>query len=119
MRGVSAATPSRQTVARCSRGLAAAERRPLAYAEQALLIERRLLQPSELEALSGLGDDRVVALAALAHEVRLAWSGATVEVEGILPAKTGGCPEDCHFWSQSSRFDSPVKATAFSTTTRS
>src|SRR5579875_4168959 len=37
----------------------------------------------------------------------------TVEVEGILSAKTGGCPEDCHFCSQSSRFDSPVKATPF------
>jgi biotin synthase len=50
-------------------------------------------------------------LAALAHEVRLAWCGPEVEVEGILSAKTGGCPEDCHFCSQSSRFDTPVKAT--------
>jgi biotin synthase len=33
-----------------------------------------------------------------------------VEIEGILSAKTGGCPEDCHFCSQSSRFESPVKA---------
>jgi biotin synthase len=32
-------------------------------------------------------------------------------VEGILSAKTGGCPEDCHFCSQSARFESPVKAT--------
>ena len=52
-------------------------------------------------------------LASLAHEVRLAWCGPTVEVEGILSAKTGGCPEDCHFCSQSSRFDTPVKATPF------
>jgi len=91
----------------------AAERRLLADAETALLDERRPLLPSELEALSRLGDDRVVALAALAHQVRLAWIGPTVEVEGILSAKTGGCPEDCHFCSQSSRFDSPVKATPF------
>jgi biotin synthase len=40
----------------------------------------------------------------------VAWCGDTVEVEGILSAKTGGCPEDCHFCSQSSRFESPVKA---------
>jgi biotin synthase len=79
----------------------------------ALLDERRQLEPSELEALSKVADDRVVALASLAHAVRLAWSGPTVEVEGILSAKTGGCPEDCHFCSQSSRFDSPVKATPF------
>ncbi len=45
--------------------------------------------------------------------MRLAWCGPTVEIEGILSARTGGCPEDCHFCSQSSRFDSPVKATPF------
>ena len=49
----------------------------------------------------------------LAHQVRLAWCGPEVEIEGILSAKTGGCPEDCHFCSQSSRFDTPVKATPF------
>ena len=58
-------------------------------------------------------DASVPALAALAHEVRLAWCGPQVEVEGILSAKTGGCPEDCHFCSQSSAFDTPVKATPF------
>jgi biotin synthase len=52
-------------------------------------------------------------VAALAHEVRLEWCGETVEVEGILSAKTGGCPEDCHFCAQSSRFDTPVLATPF------
>ncbi len=60
-----------------------------------------------------LPDRWVTSLAALAHQVRLVWCGPEVEVEGILSAKTGGCPEDCHFCSQSSRFDSPVKATPF------
>jgi biotin synthase len=55
----------------------------------------------------------VTSLAALAHQVRLDWCGPTVEVEGILSARTGGCPEDCHFCAQSARFDSPVKATPF------
>jgi biotin synthase len=58
-------------------------------------------------------DASVPSLAALAHEVRLAWCGPEVEVEGILSAKTGGCPEDCHFCSQSAAFDTPVKATPF------
>ena len=58
-------------------------------------------------------DALVPSLAALAHEVRLAWCGDTVEIEGILSAKTGGCPEDCHFCAQSSRFDTPVLATPF------
>jgi biotin synthase len=43
----------------------------------------------------------------------LSWCGPTVEVEGILSAKTGGCPEDCQFCSQSSRYDSPVRAVPF------
>ena len=58
-------------------------------------------------------DAAVPSLAALAHEVRLAWCGPTVELEGIVSAKTGGCPEDCHFCSQSARFATPVKAMPF------
>ena len=90
-----------------------ADRAALAAAERALLDERRTLDGVELAALAALDDGAVVGLAALAHQVRLTWCGPTVEVEGILSAKTGGCPEDCHFCSQSSRFDSPVKALAF------
>jgi biotin synthase len=82
-------------------------------AEAALVDERRLLSVGELSALAAVPDEAVPALAAAAHEVRLAWCGPTVEVEGILSAKTGGCPEDCHFCSQSSAFDSTVKATPF------
>jgi biotin synthase len=82
-------------------------------ARDALLEERRQLTLDELTALAALPDDDVPALAALAHEVRLVWCGDTVEVEGILSAKTGGCPEDCHFCSQSAKFESPVLATPF------
>ena len=91
----------------------ATARARLGAAETALLDERRLLSPSELTGLAELPDQWVTSLAALAHQVRLTWCGPEVEVEGILSAKTGGCPEDCHFCSQSSRFDTPVKATPF------
>jgi biotin synthase len=40
----------------------------------------------------------------------MCWCGPEVEVEGIISVKTGGCPEDCHFCSQSGRFDTPVRA---------
>ena len=90
-----------------------AERSVIAGAERALLDERRLLTADELMGLASLPDGAVMNLAALAHQVRLAWCGPEVEIEGILSAKTGGCPEDCHFCSQSSRFDTPVKATPF------
>jgi biotin synthase len=79
-------------------------------ARRALIDVRRQLTLDELAALAALPDEDVPALADAAHAVRLAWCGDTVEVEGILSAKTGGCPEDCHFCSQSSKFDSPVKA---------
>ncbi|MCU0310040.1 MAG: biotin synthase BioB [Acidimicrobiales bacterium] len=88
-------------------------RRAIRAAEAALLDERRQLRPDELATLADVPDASVPMLAALAHEVRLAWCGDTVEVEGILSAKTGGCPEDCHFCSQSAKFESPVQATPF------
>ncbi|RSN58344.1 biotin synthase BioB [Actinomadura sp. WAC 06369] len=62
-----------------------------------------------LECLT-LPDDRVEELLALAHEVRMRWCGPEVEVEGIVSLKTGGCPEDCHFCSQSGQFESPVRS---------
>ncbi|GII34558.1 biotin synthase BioB [Planotetraspora mira] len=57
-----------------------------------------------------LPDERLPELLALAHEVRMKWCGPEVEVEGIISLKTGGCPEDCHFCSQSGQFSSPVRA---------
>src|SRR3954447_25244381 len=67
---------------------------------------------TEQQALAALQlpDDRVDELLDLAHEVRMKWCGDEVEVEGIVSLKTGGCPEDCHFCSQSGVFDSPVRA---------
>src|SRR3954469_23453155 len=57
-----------------------------------------------------LPDDAVDDALALAHEVRMRWCGPEVEVEGIVSLKTGGCPEDCHFCSQSGQFTSPVRS---------
>jgi biotin synthase len=68
-----------------------------------------LSEKQALECLR-LPDNRVDELLDLAHEVRLAWCGDEVEVEGIVSLKTGGCPEDCHFCSQSGVFDSPVRS---------
>ncbi|CAB4618936.1 unannotated protein [freshwater metagenome] len=90
-----------------------AARSAIRAAGVALLDERRQLSLEELAALADVPDSAVPALASLAHEVRLEWCGDTVEVEGILSAKTGGCPEDCHFCSQSAKFESPVQAMPF------
>jgi biotin synthase len=57
-----------------------------------------------------LPDEAIDELLGLAHEVRMRWCGPEVEVEGIVSLKTGGCPEDCHFCSQSGLFESPVRS---------
>jgi len=68
-----------------------------------------LAEAQVLEVLR-LREDRIPELLALAHEVRMRWCGPEVEVEGIVSVKTGGCPEDCHFCSQSGQFTSPVRS---------
>ena len=68
-----------------------------------------LTQEQVVEILQ-LPDDTLDALLELAHAVRMRWCGPEVEVEGIVSLKTGGCPEDCHFCSQSGLFDSPVRS---------
>lgn len=68
-----------------------------------------LTEPELLEILE-LDDAHLPELLDLAHQVRLRWCGEEVEIEGIISLKTGGCPEDCHFCSQSGLFESPVRA---------
>jgi biotin synthase len=57
-----------------------------------------------------LPDEEIPAALEAAHQVRMRWCGPEVEVEGIVSLKTGGCPEDCHFCSQSGLFTSPVRS---------
>jgi biotin synthase len=68
------------------------------------------LGEADIAELLRLPDDRIPDLLDLAHRVRMKWCGPEVEVEGIVSVKTGGCPEDCHFCSQSGLFPSPVRA---------
>jgi biotin synthase len=57
--------------------------------------------------------DRLPDLVALAHRVRLAYCGPEVELESLINAKSGACPEDCAFCSQSARFETGVDVYAF------
>ncbi|HEU5474514.1 MAG TPA: biotin synthase BioB [Actinophytocola sp.] len=77
--------------------------------EQVLERGEGLREDQVLRALR-VGDERLPDLLALAHAVRMRWCGPEVEVEGIVSLKTGGCPEDCHFCSQSGRFPTPVRS---------
>jgi biotin synthase len=82
----------------------------LAEARAQVLDEGRGLDQEQVLEVLRLSDDALPELLALAHQVRMRWCGPEVEVEGIVSVKTGGCPEDCHFCSQSGRFETPVRA---------
>ena len=82
----------------------------IAVAREQVLERGEGLSQEQLLQVLRLGDDRLEELLELAHEVRMRWCGPEVEVEGIVSVKTGGCPEDCHFCSQSGRFPSPVRS---------
>jgi biotin synthase len=87
-----------------------AEQQLLDQARQQVLEEGRGLTEEQILGCLTLSDEALPALLKLAHDVRMRWCGPEVEVEGIVSLKTGGCPEDCHFCSQSGQFESPVRA---------
>src|SRR5262245_31049989 len=82
----------------------------LAVAREQVLERGERLTEEQVLAVLETTDDQLEALLALAHEVRMRWCGPDVEVGGIVSLKTGGCPEDCHFCSQSGQFSSPVRS---------
>jgi len=82
----------------------------LATARDRVLTGGQGIDEAQSLACLRLPDERLPELLELAHEVRMRWCGPEVEVEGIVSIKTGGCPEDCHFCSQSGVFASPVRA---------
>src|SRR5918999_1790336 len=79
---------------------------------EAALIDRREMIGADLAyALADLAGDAgaLPRMLDLAHRVRVLWCGEAVSLESILSTKTGGCPEDCAFCSQSAAFKTPVK----------
>jgi biotin synthase len=58
---------------------------------------------SEAEALSMLrsSDDELLELLSAAYRIRRRWFGKTVQLYFLMNAKSGLCPEDCHYCSQS------------------
>jgi biotin synthase len=81
---------------------------PLREAAEQLLDRHEQIDRALAERLAALPDEELPQLIQLAHQVRLAWMGPAVEVESIISAKTGGCPEDCTFCSQSARYTTEV-----------
>ena len=82
----------------------------IAIAREQVLERGERLTYDQILAVLRTPDEQLEELLALAHEVRMRFMGPDVEVEGIISLKTGGCPEDCHFCSQSGQFTSPVRS---------
>ena len=80
----------------------------LTVAREQVLERGEALSQEQVLTVLQLPDEQLEDLLALAHDVRMRWCGP--EVEGIISLKTGGCPEDCHFCSQSGLFTSPVRS---------
>jgi biotin synthase len=93
--------------------IAASRTDVLAEAEHTLLTAGGRLDQETVLGLQALPDERLGDLADLAHRVRLRYCGDGVEVESIISGKTGGCPEDCHFCSQSAVFPTDVAPTGY------
>ncbi|MET0895200.1 MAG: biotin synthase BioB [Acidimicrobiia bacterium] len=85
----------------------------LEVAAHALLDERRPLTRAEVRAIAALPLDELPDLVSLAHRVRLAYCGPEVELESLINAKSGACPEDCAFCSQSVKFETEVDVYPF------
>ena len=63
----------------------------------------------QAEALFALPMNELLFQAATTH--RAHFDASEVQISTLCSIKTGGCPEDCNYCSQSAKFDSPVKAT--------
>jgi biotin synthase len=64
---------------------------------------------TEANALFALPLNELLFQAATVH--RAHFNPTEVQISQLCSIKTGGCPEDCNYCSQSAKFDTPVKAT--------
>ncbi len=67
-------------------------------------------QLGEDEALAILraGDDELLEILAAAYRIRRRWFGKTVQLYFLMNAKSGLCPEDCHYCSQAKTATSDI-----------
>src|SRR5689334_20854966 len=57
--------------------------------------------PDEGLAILRAPDDELLEILAAAYKLRRRWFGNTVQLYFLMNAKSGLCPEDCHYCSQS------------------
>jgi biotin synthase len=60
------------------------------------------------EARRLLSTDDIITLASHANKITRKYNGDTIDVESLINAKSGSCPEDCSFCAQSSFYESGI-----------
>ena len=60
------------------------------------------------EANQLLETDDIVTLSKCANTITRKFNGDTIDVESLVNAKSGNCPEDCSFCAQSSFYDTGI-----------
>src|SRR5882762_6412892 len=71
-------------------------------------LEGRALTREESRAVLNAPSDQTVALVAAAYQVRRRYFGKRVRLNYLLNAKSGLCPEDCHYCSQAKGSTAPI-----------
>src|SRR5687767_359154 len=66
-----------------------------------LVLDGHDLSAAEALALLRSRDEELLDVLAAAYRVRRRWFGNTVQLYFLMNAKSGLCPEDCHYCSQS------------------
>src|SRR5437867_2384560 len=59
------------------------------------------VEPEEALAILSAPDEELLDILAAAYKIRRRWFGNTVQLYFLMNAKSGLCPEDCHYCSQS------------------
>jgi biotin synthase len=78
-------------------------------------LEGSIPQREELKAVLDARDEHLPELLSAAFKVRHHYYGKRVQIHVLQNAKSGLCPEDCHYCSQSSVSDAPIDRYPFMT----
>src|SRR4030095_8883292 len=66
-----------------------------------LVLDGHAVTPFEALAILRSPDEELLDVLAAAYRIRRRWFGNTVQLYFLMNAKSGLCPEDCHYCSQS------------------
>src|SRR4051812_956585 len=71
-------------------------------------IAGELISREDARAVLQASDDQLLGILDAAFKVRRTFHGKKVRIHVLQNAKSGSCPEDCSFCSQSSKYDTSV-----------